>query len=126
MAVPIRVLWNLRISLLEKLSLGFVFVVGIITMVTAIVRSVSLESSSGGGQVSTTWLILVCITHTMHSVLAYPGTSDGMAHAVLIYHMYLAKIEPTLTYYFLVGWYRRSCGYVCQSLPFYSYPIEVK
>lgn len=59
MAVPIRVLWTLRISLVEKISLGFIFIVGIITMVIAIVRSVSLESSSGGGQVSTTWLILV-------------------------------------------------------------------
>ncbi|KIN08814.1 hypothetical protein OIDMADRAFT_76981, partial [Oidiodendron maius Zn] len=58
MAIPIRVLWNLRISLLEKISIGVVFVVGIITMVTAIVRSVSLESTSGGGQVSTTWLML--------------------------------------------------------------------
>ena len=66
MAVPIRVLWNLRISLVEKFSLGFVFVVGIITMVTAIVRSVSLESSANGGQVSTTWLILVCTTRIFH------------------------------------------------------------
>jgi hypothetical protein len=62
MAIPVRVLWNLRISLVEKISIGVVFVVGIITMVTAIVRSVSLESTSGGGQVSTTWLMLVCIS----------------------------------------------------------------
>lgn len=79
MAVPIRVLWNLRISVVEKLSLGFIFVVGIITMVTAIVRSVSLESSSDGGQVSTTWLILVRITLAIHlsslpPVLYYSGS----------------------------------------------------
>ncbi|KAJ6440052.1 CFEM domain-containing protein [Purpureocillium lavendulum] len=58
MAVPIRVLWNLRISFLEKISIGVVFVVGILTMVTAIIRSVSLESSTSAGQVSTTWLML--------------------------------------------------------------------
>ncbi|KND86517.1 hypothetical protein TOPH_08858 [Tolypocladium ophioglossoides CBS 100239] len=58
MVVPIRVLWNLRISLVEKISIGVVFVVGLITMVTAIIRSVSLKSSSSSGQVSTTWLML--------------------------------------------------------------------
>ncbi|GJN75003.1 hypothetical protein PLICBS_009099 [Purpureocillium lilacinum] len=58
MAVPIRVLWNLKISFVEKISIGLVFIVGIITMVTAIIRSVSLESSTSAGQVSTTWLML--------------------------------------------------------------------
>ncbi|KAK3179175.1 hypothetical protein K4F52_009364 [Lecanicillium sp. MT-2017a] len=58
MAVPIRVLWYLRISLLEKIGIGGIFAVGIITMVTAIIRSVSLDSSTSGGQVSTTWLML--------------------------------------------------------------------
>ena len=61
MAVPIRVLWYLSISLLEKVSIGVIFAVGIITMITAIIRSVSLESSASGGQVSTTWLMLVRI-----------------------------------------------------------------
>ena len=58
MAIPIRVLWNLRISLVEKLSIGVVFIVGIITMVFAIVRVVSLNKNTSGGQVSTSWLIL--------------------------------------------------------------------
>ncbi|KAL3419256.1 hypothetical protein PVAG01_09478 [Phlyctema vagabunda] len=57
MAIPIRLLWNLRISTIEKVSLCIVFTVGIITMVFAIVRVVSLDSSVSGGQVSTTWLI---------------------------------------------------------------------
>lgn len=43
---------------LEKFSLGIVFSVGIITMVFAIVRVVSLNISTSGGQVSTEWLIL--------------------------------------------------------------------
>ncbi|QLI65189.1 uncharacterized protein G6M90_00g011960 [Metarhizium brunneum] len=58
MAVPVRVIWNLRISPVEKISIGVVFLVGILTMATAIIRSVSLESSVSSGQVSTTWLIL--------------------------------------------------------------------
>jgi hypothetical protein len=52
-------MWNLKISLIEKISVGVVFIVGIITMITAIIRSVALESSVSGGQVSTTWLMLV-------------------------------------------------------------------
>jgi hypothetical protein len=58
MAIPLRVLWNLRITLVQKISVGAVFLVGVITMVFAIVRVVSLDHTSSGGQVSTTWLIL--------------------------------------------------------------------
>ncbi|OBT70263.1 hypothetical protein VE03_00248 [Pseudogymnoascus sp. 23342-1-I1] len=58
MIIPIRVLISLRITLIEKLSIGVVFIVGIITMVFAIVRVISLNSSVNGGQVSTQWLML--------------------------------------------------------------------
>lgn len=58
MLIPIRVLVNLRITLVQKLSIGVVFIVGIITMVFAIVRVISLNSSVNGGQVSTQWLML--------------------------------------------------------------------
>jgi len=58
MAIPIRLLWNLRISMREKVGLGIVFTVGFITMIFAIVRTVSLEGTTSGGQVSTQWLIL--------------------------------------------------------------------
>lgn len=88
MAVPIRVMWNLRISLVEKISIGVVFLVGVITMVTAIIRSVSLESSASSGQVSTTWLMLVCF----------------LAHSIPIISRKLTHCQ--------VGWYRRSCRYV--------------
>jgi len=42
----------------EKIGLAFIFTVGLITMVFAIVRTVSLEGTTSGGQVSTQWLIL--------------------------------------------------------------------
>ncbi|CAM1503358.1 Fc.00g081340.m01.CDS01 [Cosmosporella sp. VM-42] len=58
MITPLRVLWTLKMSLIEKISIAIVFLVGLITMVTAIIRSVSLESSVNSGQVSTTWLML--------------------------------------------------------------------
>ncbi|KFY18266.1 hypothetical protein V492_00032 [Pseudogymnoascus sp. VKM F-4246] len=58
MVIPIRVLISLRITFVQKFSIGVVFVVGIITMVFAIVRVVSLNDSVNGGQVSTQWLML--------------------------------------------------------------------
>ncbi|KAH7311803.1 hypothetical protein BKA65DRAFT_558443 [Rhexocercosporidium sp. MPI-PUGE-AT-0058] len=58
MAIPVQILYSLRISTAQKLSVGVVFIVSIITMVFAVVRVVSLDSSVANGQVSTTWLIL--------------------------------------------------------------------
>lgn len=58
MAVPVQILYNLRISTAQKLSVGVVFVVGTITMIFAVVRVVSLNSDTKNGEVSTSWLIL--------------------------------------------------------------------
>lgn len=58
MVIPVRLLWTLQISIKEKLSIGFCFCVGLITMVIAIIRVVSLDSSVANGQVNTSWLIL--------------------------------------------------------------------
>ncbi|RDW65230.1 CFEM-containing protein [Coleophoma crateriformis] len=58
MAIPIRLLWGLQKSIPEKLSLGTVFSVGLITMVVAIIRAVSLKANASGGQISAEWLIL--------------------------------------------------------------------
>lgn len=58
MAIPIKVLMTLQINTKEKLSIMFVFLVGIITMVAAIVRCVSLKGNqAGSGQLSVPWLI---------------------------------------------------------------------
>lgn len=57
MALPVRLIWNLRITFQEKLGLGVLFTFGIITMIFAIVRSVSLDATTASGQVSTEWLI---------------------------------------------------------------------
>lgn len=58
MAIPIRVLASLQINTKEKISIAFVFLVGVITMVAAIVRCVSLKGKqSGSGELSVPWLI---------------------------------------------------------------------
>lgn len=69
MIIPLRVLWDLKMSLIEKISIGVVFMVGFITMITAIIRSVSLDSSVSGGQVSTTWLMLVRTSATYQALI---------------------------------------------------------
>jgi hypothetical protein len=58
MAVPIRLLWNLQITGAEKAGLGLIFTVGILTMIAAIIRVISLDSSVQAGQVNSTWLVL--------------------------------------------------------------------
>ncbi|KAH8816926.1 CFEM domain-containing protein [Xylogone sp. PMI_703] len=58
MSIPIRLLWTLRISALEKLSVGFAFSVGVITMVIAIIRVISLDNTTEDGEVNTSWLVL--------------------------------------------------------------------
>jgi hypothetical protein len=101
MVIPIRILWNLKISFIEKISISVIFVFGIITIVTAIVRVVSLESDSDDHQISTTWLILVCISSVARSgfgasqILCYTSyIDDGLlkarADAVFSIRLYTA------------------------------------
>jgi hypothetical protein len=61
MGIPVQILYTLRISTAQKLSLGVVFTVGIITMIVAIVRVISLDSSKENGNVSATWLMLFAV-----------------------------------------------------------------
>jgi hypothetical protein len=58
MAFPIRLIWNLRINRMQKVAVGVVFSVGIITMICAIVRTSSLGVAANGGQIPMSWLVL--------------------------------------------------------------------
>jgi hypothetical protein len=59
MAIPIRLLWNIHISLLQKISVGIAFTFGLITIVAAIVRAVSLNKAAGQEDViPISWLTL--------------------------------------------------------------------
>jgi hypothetical protein len=58
MAFPIRLLWNLRISRMQKVAVGVAFSVGIITMICAIVRTSSLGVAANAGQIPISWLVL--------------------------------------------------------------------
>ena len=58
MAIPIRLLWNLQISRIEKISIALAMCVGVITMVCAIVRASSLGVFADAGQIPIPWLAL--------------------------------------------------------------------
>jgi hypothetical protein len=70
MAVPIRLLWNLQIGRIEKLSIALVMCVGVITMVCAIVRASSLGVFAEAGQIPISWLVLWA------SIEGFVGTSN--------------------------------------------------
>lgn len=78
MSIPLCLLWNLKISRSEKLSVGIVFVVGILTMIFAIIRTVSLDRSAADGEVSTTWLIFWAAIEGV--VGKHPGQSTTSHH----------------------------------------------
>ncbi|KAE9363007.1 hypothetical protein N431DRAFT_390519 [Stipitochalara longipes BDJ] len=61
MGIPVQILYTLQISKVQKFSVGVVFTVGIITMIVAIIRVISLDSSKKNGDVSPTWLILFAV-----------------------------------------------------------------
>lgn len=59
MAIPIRMLWNLQITFVEKISVGVAFIFGFITIICAIIRAVSLNTAAAQDKViPITWLIL--------------------------------------------------------------------
>jgi hypothetical protein len=58
MLIPIHLLWNLKITVIEKLGVGVVFSVGIITMLFTIARAVSLNASLDDPHLSLTWNVL--------------------------------------------------------------------
>ncbi|KAH0544804.1 hypothetical protein FGG08_001033 [Glutinoglossum americanum] len=58
MALPMRLLWNLRISRAEKISVACIFGVGVICMIFATIRVISISQKAETGQASPTWLAL--------------------------------------------------------------------
>ncbi|KAH0565992.1 hypothetical protein GP486_000603 [Trichoglossum hirsutum] len=58
MALPMRLLWNLRITAAEKISVACIFGVGVICMIFAVIRIISISEKAETGQASPTWLAL--------------------------------------------------------------------
>ena len=59
MAIPIRLLWNLQVTFMEKISVGIAFIFGFITIICAIIRAVSLNTAASQDKsIPISWLIL--------------------------------------------------------------------
>ncbi|KAL8950597.1 MAG: hypothetical protein Q9222_003377 [Ikaeria aurantiellina] len=56
MIFPLRLLWNLQLNLIRKISLMAIFGVGIICLVTSTIRIVQIQSKSNSKQPSPSWL----------------------------------------------------------------------
>ncbi|KAL8708933.1 MAG: hypothetical protein Q9220_006265 [cf. Caloplaca sp. 1 TL-2023] len=56
MIFPLRLLWNLQLNLIRKISLMAIFGVGIICLVTSTIRVVQIQSKSNSKQPSPSWL----------------------------------------------------------------------
>ncbi|KAG9242388.1 hypothetical protein BJ878DRAFT_425997 [Calycina marina] len=69
MIFPVRLIWNLQKPLREKIALVIIFSGGFFTIAFALVRTVSLEGTTTGGQVSTQWLILWGAIESMVSII---------------------------------------------------------
>ena len=73
MALPISILWNVRISMRRRLALAGVFALVVITMVISIVRVVvvttAASSNNTSQQLESTWLYI------WHFTELFVGTS---------------------------------------------------
>ncbi|KAL8846136.1 MAG: hypothetical protein Q9221_008753 [Calogaya cf. arnoldii] len=58
MIFPLRILWSLRLNRVRKLSLMAVFGVGIVCIITSIIRVANIHSRAQSSQPSPSWLML--------------------------------------------------------------------
>ncbi len=92
MMFPLRILWNLQLNRIRKLSIMAIFGVGIVCIITSIVRVANLHSKAQSSQPAPSWLILWavveasigkrCIGTNSQSMLTGCGCSRrGSMHA---------------------------------------------
>jgi hypothetical protein len=77
MALPISVLWNVRISTRRRLALAGVFALVLITMIISIVRvtvvTKDASSHSTNKQVESTWLYIWHFTESFVGMISHPN-----------------------------------------------------
>ncbi|KAI4271822.1 MAG: hypothetical protein L6R38_006767 [Xanthoria sp. 2 TBL-2021] len=58
MIFPLRILWNLRLNRVRKLSIMAIFGVGIVCIITSIIRVANIHSKAQSSQPAPSWLML--------------------------------------------------------------------
>lgn len=61
MIFPLRILWNLKLSLVRKISIMAIFGVGVVCILTSIIRVSQISSRAKSRQPSPSWLIVWAI-----------------------------------------------------------------
>ena len=84
MAIPLRLLWNLQISLAKKISAMAVMGVGIVTMVCAIIRTSSLSGFAKAGPIPVSWIALWAAIEGLIGMLS---VKKLYARRALLYHV---------------------------------------
>ncbi|KAL8919906.1 MAG: hypothetical protein Q9172_004754 [Xanthocarpia lactea] len=69
MMFPLRILWNLQLNRIRKLSIMAIFGVGIVCIITSIVRVANLHSKAQSSQPSPSWLILWAVVEASIAVV---------------------------------------------------------
>ncbi|KAL8806231.1 MAG: hypothetical protein Q9182_001506 [Xanthomendoza sp. 2 TL-2023] len=69
MIFPLRILWNLQLNLIRKISIMAIFGVGMVCIVTSTIRVAQIHSKSGLRQPSPSWLIVWAIVEASVAVV---------------------------------------------------------
>ncbi|KAL8724990.1 MAG: hypothetical protein Q9166_007639 [cf. Caloplaca sp. 2 TL-2023] len=69
MVFPLRVLWNLKLDTVRKLSIMAIFGVGIICIITSIIRVAQIHSKAKAKQPSPSWLIVWAVIEASIAVV---------------------------------------------------------
>ncbi|KAH8767639.1 hypothetical protein BGZ57DRAFT_856718 [Hyaloscypha finlandica] len=98
MAIPVHILYTIRISTTQKFAVGIVFTVGILTIIVGIIRITSMNSSFKKGEVTTLWsvveggLLLWGVCHPLPS--SFGVASKPRAYNISIPPRICSIIEP--------------------------------
>ncbi|KAI4233166.1 MAG: hypothetical protein L6R40_007168 [Gallowayella cf. fulva] len=69
MIFPLRILWNLKLSLVRKISIMAIFGVGVVCILTSIIRVSQISSRAKSRQPSPSWLIVWAIVEAAIAVV---------------------------------------------------------
>ncbi|KAL8695599.1 MAG: hypothetical protein Q9224_003310 [Gallowayella concinna] len=69
MIFPLRILWNLQLNLIRKISIMAIFGVGLVCIITSIIRVAQIHSKAQSKQPSPSWLIVWAIIEASIAVV---------------------------------------------------------
>jgi hypothetical protein len=100
MLLPLRLIWNLQIPVVQKISIGGIFGVGLVCVITATIRVVQIGVESGSDTTpSSSWLAFWAIIEASIgnlSLLSLPRTLRWMPILTLVTPSRHRRMPPLL------------------------------